>query len=222
MSDSDPGDVESLSDALRRWKPAKLRCFAHDDSTAREVSCAQGRQSRHTLVARTALGLGIDLERIELCDPKGAILDTWRPSTLRDGDDGEPRTRAEVAAITDERLALALEVQSAVTRAIQTATDHAMDRHTKALAPVLDGFQGIVKTLMARNEQLERQTQSSIKLAYDAVKMLGRAELAMREAENAGGGEDEAPVWLKAIMGQMGLPAPTLPTEASKPNNGQS
>lgn len=204
-----PGDESSLTQALRRCKPARVRVYAHDtegQATPREVSCTTGRAARHTTIARTVLSLGVDIERVELCDAKGAIIDTWRPSTLRDQDDGDDGAQLAPAALP-EHIVLA----QVITRAIQTGIDHGVDRHTRAMKDVLDGFKTIVQTQAARNEQLERMASNTLKLLQQAVRIQAENDAAQPV-------DDGPPAWVAQLV--QGFTGGQLPQGAPSGKNG--
>lgn len=208
MSNWDPNDLRSLSEELRRVRPAKVRVVDRAGE-ARDVATGVGRAARHTMTAQTILSLGVDIERVEFLDPKGAIIATWRPSSPAETVDQElPELEAAPTSapmtLDQEKLFLA----KLVTSAVQTAVDHAMDRHIKALVPVLDGYKGIVSHLSDRNHFLEKQSSATLKLAYEAVKMQGTAEVAYLEAQN-GGKKDPADELMGEVFKRAFPAAPT-------------
>jgi hypothetical protein len=193
MTDLEPAELLELSETFRKHKPAKLRAV-NRDGEAREVACTQGRAARWVQVARTVLAWAADLERVELCDRSGALLQTWRPraATEAEGDEdlelaGEPELER-----APPELRLALSVQALV----QRATDHAVDRHLRGMRDVVEGLLSIIKIQDQRNAQLERQTSSTLKLAYEATRMHAQAEL----PADAGGGSSEVDRMAMALL----------------------
>lgn len=194
----DEQQTADLTEFLRRQKPARVTCVLRDGSR-RDVACGTGRAARWGMTAATCAGMAEDLTAVELCDRDGALLDTWRPSTVSARDELEHG--APAAGPWSPEMALAVQVA----RLTQTAVDHAVDRHLRGLQSVVDGLTRIVQMQQERLREQDRNTSGVLRLAYDSVKVRAEAEAALRR----GGDDDAGPA--DALLAQVlaqALPGP--------------
>jgi len=167
-----------LTEFMRRHRPARVWAILRDN-TRREVAVGAGRGARWGLAASTIAAMGDDVASVELCDHAGALLDTWRPATLGAAL-ADPSIDAPAVNMPAE-----LQASFHVARLIQTAVDHAVDRHLRGLQSVVDGLTRIVQHQQDRLREHDRAQSQTLRLAYDAVRIRAEAEAALRAPAEA-------------------------------------
>jgi hypothetical protein len=200
-------DVAALMDTLRRVRPARL-VVVSKDGDKREVACATGRAARHAQSARAVLGLGVDIERVDLCDAKGAVLGSWRP----EAPEGPETTSLETDRQSDP---IELRLAMLVTAAVQKAVDHREDRARLAQKDLLDGFVQLTRGLLEQNATYRREQSATLQLAYEAVKMRASAEVV---AQLPADGQSETDGMVMELLKQaMGGAAPPVVDNGKRP-----
>lgn len=185
-------DADALADLLRRVRPSSVVCVM-TDGTERPIATAAGRAARWAQTARVALGIGADLERVELRARDGSVIDTWRPS--RDVMTDEASAPSSGAAVTPD-LALATSVLAAV----QAAVDHAVDRHHRTTSATIEALVRVVEATERRAATVERMYIDAMRATQAAV--MARLDAEARAAE-AASADDDAIAKLAPILGSM-------------------
>lgn len=180
---TDPHDELHLSllQWLRATKPAALY-YCDKEGKRRRISLRNGK-GRYEIAARMLMRMIDEIERLEVEDVRGAMVDTWRvPEPADPQADAEALAQREAA---EEERAAPRELKAAVyiAKMVEEARRQAVAEHMKAqrelLAFIMDGH----KATTARLEVLERSYSGMIKTVFEAYKT--RAEI---EGFIAGGG----------------------------------
>ena len=168
-------EIEQLADLLRRTRPVQVVAVMLD-GTERKLASPQGRGARWTILAKLVATFAEDIDRVELRDKGGAVLGTWTPMRH----EAEPETA--MPALVDERLTFAVSTQ----KLIQTAVDHAVDRHTKAMGPLIDGLVQLVRAQDQRLATLERGYITSMRFAHQQFmgRLQAEADASASEADD--------------------------------------
>lgn len=189
---TDPHDELHLSllQWLRSTKAAALY-YVDKEGKRRRVSLRTGK-GRWEIAARMLMRMIDEIDRLEIEDARGAMVDTWR---VPEPPDPEAEAQASAAKERDEdERATPRELRAAVyiAKMVEDARRQAVTEHMKAqrelLAFIMDGN----KQTAARLEVLERSYSGMIKTVFEAYKT--RAEI---EGFIAGGGlknQNEQPV----------------------------
>lgn len=197
-------EIEQLADLLRRTRPVQVVAVMLDGSE-RKLAAPQGRGARWMVLAKLVASFVDDIERVELRDKGGAVLGTWTPM----------RTEAEpeqaLPPLVDERLSFAVQTQ----KLIQTAVDHAVDRHTKAMGPLIEGLVQLVRAQDQRLATLERGYIQSMRFAHQQFMGRLQAEADATAAE----GDDPLKALGEglAVFGQMQQGMVGAPPNGAKP-----
>ena len=180
---TDPHDELHLSllQWLRATKPAALY-YCDKEGKRRRISLRNGK-GRYEIAARMLMRMIDEIERLEVEDVRGAMVDTWRVPEPAD-----PQAEAEALAVreaAEEERAAPRELKAAIyiAKMVEEARRQAVAEQMKAqrelLAFIMDGH----KATTARLEVLERSYSGMIKTVFEAYKT--RAEI---EGFIAGGG----------------------------------
>lgn len=202
--------ADALADLLRRLKPAQVVAVFHDGKE-RPLSVAQGRAARWGQLARLVVGLGAELDRLDLRDGKGATIETWRPAAEAvEALDVEAGPALAPAGAMPPEMALGVYMM----RAMQTAVDHAIDRHTKSQAQSADMLVRLVEATEKRSAILERMYIESLKLTHSMFRATLEAEAQAAELANSAQADDpiaqlDRMVGMAGALGAGKPPAPT-------------
>lgn len=197
-------ELEQLADLLRRTRPVQVVAIMLDGSE-RKVAAPQGRGARWMILAKLVASFVDDIERVELRDKSGAVLGTWTPMRH------EAEPDSALPPLVDERLQFAV----ATMKMVQTAVDHAVDRHTKAMGPLIDGLVQLVRAQDARLVHLERGYTSAMKLA--GQQFMGRLQAEQDAAAQEGDDPLKALGEGLAVFGQMQQAHAGMSNGAPKP-----
>jgi hypothetical protein len=177
------GAADALADLLRRTRPVHVVAVTHEGKE-RPLAIAQGRAARWSQLARLIVSMEADLDRVELRDRQNAIIETWRPMAAER--EAELADVPITSAGTPPEMVLALHVQ----RAVQTAVDHAVDRHQKAQAQVMDTLLRVLHASEQRALTLERMYMGQLKVTHQAVQGTIQAQLDAADAAAAQAADD--------------------------------
>lgn len=176
-----PGDAtEELTRALRRWRPAKVRVTVEGEQ--RDVAVPGSKRHRWETVARLVMSL--DWTRVELLDPKGALLHFVEAEVAPPDEepagadilDVDKAIGAAPAGMDREHtlIALVLKAQQVVL-ANQAAT----------LATVVASHQEMLRTAWTRLEHLEATFGRTLQMAHDAAQRVAQTDASGADPNDA-------------------------------------
>lgn len=171
----------SLLQWLRATKAHALY-YCDKEGKRRRVSLRNGK-GRWEIAARMLMRMIDEIERLEVEDARGSMVDTWR---VPDAPDPEAeREHAIAKEAEEEERATPRELKAAVfiAKMVEDARRTAVAEHTKAQRELLTFIMDGNKQTAARLEVLERSYSGMIKTVFEAYRT--RAEI---EGFIAGGG----------------------------------
>ena len=215
---------------LRRTKPAKVFGVELDGGARVPIAISTGKGARYRHTASMIFARLNEWERIDLCNVRGELIESWKPPTLGANEDAAADLAATFAAegprlSADERV---LAFAQSVMGMVQRAVDHAVDRQNASMRVANEGLALLLKSQAERLAVVEKQQTGMLKLAYDAVRVSayheGRAELGreLHALQARAQGQQGEPVDAMAeelMRRALGLGAGPAPTNgAHQPN----
>lgn len=214
---------EHLYELLRRVKPRVLVAVMVSGEK-RKLDTGGGRQVRYSQLARQIVTWAADIDRIELANVKGEVIEVWHPRGQPVEDDDAEQQAAALAGVplpssahgwTAEQIAqFAVSVGNMMVMSLQKAVDHAVDRHRLGQKDLIDGFAKLAGGLGDRLAYVEKQQTSSFKMVREALVLEGQAREqaldALRLAREQGDPNDPDAMMAQfartAFERQFGLP----------------
>lgn len=227
---------EQLCDAMRRARPRQVFIVANGEK--RKMDTGGGKGVRYSQLARVIIAIP-GLERVELCGPKGDLLEQWHPAGQVIEDEPEtdspppqlvipPGLANLPAALVGEVLNLCINFAQQQALNIQRAVDHAMDRRASEQKQLIVGFVDLVKGSNQRLDVLERQQTNAYRLIQKGLEMQSEARVvaadAARALENPDAIDPNSPDgmalgFVKTAMERALPPAPSSPANAAAPQS---
>lgn len=183
---------EQLTDLLRRVRPRIVFVVAAGEK--RKMDTGGGKGVRYSQLARVIIALP-GLERVELCGPKGDLIEQWHPAgqIVEDEAELEPQPQVEIpaglanlpAALVGEVLNVCMNFAQQQVLNVQRAVDHAMDRRQREQKDLISGFVELVKGSNQRLDVLERQQTNAYRLIQKGLEMQSEARVVAAQAAAA-------------------------------------
>lgn len=167
---------EMLYELLRRTRP-RIIVAVLNSGEKRKLDTGGGRQVRYAQLARQVVSWAADIDRLDLCNAAGELIESWHPRGQPVEDDEEPAAleRIPVGGSAQEIATFALLVGERMVAAVQKAVDHREDRRRLEQKDLLEGFTRLAAGMGARLEYVEKQQTQSFKLVREALVMEGQA-----------------------------------------------
>lgn len=158
---------EQLTDLLRRTRPRVIFCYIAGDK--RKMDTGGGRGVRYSQLARVIVAMGPTLERVDLCNAKGELIESWHPrGAIVEDEQDDPATPAiELPAglatlpaeVVGQVLTLCLSFNNQAVAALQRMNDHTMDRFTASQRVLVGSLVDILKHERQRADAAERDAE---------------------------------------------------------------
>lgn len=216
---------EHLYELLRRARPRVLLCVMQSGEK-RKIDTGGGRQVRYAQIARQVVVMAPELDRLDLCNAKGELIESWHPRGQPVEDEDEPAALPEIPVAGDAQaiVAFALATAERMLAAVQKATDHATDRARLGQKDLIEGFAKLAGAMGDRLSYIERQQTQSFKLVRDSLVLEGQARQqaldALRLAEDKNDPNDPDAImgdFVRQVMGrQLGPGQPGAAETAPK------